>query len=159
MTNASLVHVAQQCTRAASDEDLCYLQLQGAFEPIKVDESSLTGESLPVTKSHSSKVALAVIYAFPELYTLMLSSLNPVPGVCLGSSKHQGGGCLAFCITCPASVHSCKCCNARCLHCSGLHAPHIQAFKRYEYDIQGAKPRVKEHEHAILGGSMGPKVA
>lgn len=32
------------------------LQLQGAFEPIKVDESSLTGESLPATKSQGSKV-------------------------------------------------------------------------------------------------------
>ena len=64
-------------------------QLQGAFEPIKVDESSLTGESLPVTKSHSSKVPLAVISDLQDSLVVQLSSVCHTPGVCLGISKQE----------------------------------------------------------------------
>lgn len=51
-----LIHGTFVIKLTTSQKCMCGLQLQGAFEPIKVDESSLTGESMPVTKSQDSKV-------------------------------------------------------------------------------------------------------
>ena len=75
------VHGAPLCMLVASEVHLCCVQLQGAFEPIKVDESSLTGESLPVTKSHGSKVQHAHFACYPQT---LVRSLCFVHGLCLG---------------------------------------------------------------------------
>ena len=77
-----VIHGASMIKLTASQKCMCCLQLQGAFEPVKVDESSLTGESMPVTKSQDSKVQSAPCSTLcPQMFTFG----------CQSSLQHEHG--------------------------------------------------------------------